>query len=352
MCIYYNQGIKEGYTLNMYQWLQAQAKLQQKRPLPLLSFPGIQLMDDISLRRLVADSDLQANCMKLVAENVNSAAAVSFMDLSVEAEAFGCQIVFSDDDVPAVVGALVTTEEEAEELAVPQVGAGRTGMCADAIRKAKTLITDRPVLAGIIGPFSLAGRLVDVSEAMIYCYEEPDMLHTLLEKCAEFSIGYIRSLREAGADGVVMAEPLAGLISPAHEEEFSAPYVKKIVEAVQDEEFIVIYHNCGNYINLMTKSFANNGCKAFHFGNSVEMSVMLEKMPEDLLVMGNIDPAAQFRNGTPASMAEAVTKLLDSCAKYPNFIPSSGCDVPPMCPWDNIRAFFNTVNTYYQKGNN
>ena len=343
--------IKEGYTLNMNNWLQGQVKLQQKRALPLLSFPGIQLMDGVELRRLVADSDLQSRCMQLVAQNADTAAAVSFMDLSVEAEAFGCQIVFSDDDVPAVVGALISDPDEAEDLAVPAVGAGRTGMCVESIRKAKALITDRPVFAGVIGPFSLPGRLVDVSEAMVYCYEEPEMLHTLLEKCTEFSIGYIKALKEAGANGVVMAEPLAGLISPSHEEEFSAPYVKKIVEAVQDEEFIVIYHNCGNYINLMTESFANNGCKAFHFGNSVEMSVMLDKMPQDVLVMGNIDPAAQFRNGTPESMTAAVTELLDRCAAYTNFIPSSGCDTPPQCPWNNIHAFFNTVKTYYQKGN-
>lgn len=333
--------------MNMYHWLQEQMQLPQKRPLPLLSFPGIQLMEGVSLRRLVADSDLQSRCMQLVAENVNSAAAVSFMDLSIEAEAFGCQIVFSDDDVPAVVGALVSDPDEAEELPVPQVGAGRTGMCIESIRKAKALITDRPVLAGVIGPFSLTGRLVDVSEAMVYCYEEPEMLETLLEKCTEFSIRYIKALRDAGADGVVMAEPLAGLISPNHEKEFSAPYVRKIVEAVQDENFIVIYHNCGNYINLMTESFAANGCSAFHFGNSVDMEVMLQKMPADVPVMGNIDPASQFRNGTPASMTAAVTDLMNRCAKYPNFIPSSGCDVPPMCPWDNIRAFFETVNNFY-----
>lgn len=338
--------------MNMYQWLQSQTQLRHKRPLPLLSFPGLQLMENVSLRKLVADSDLQSRCMQLVAQNVDSAASVSFMDLSVEAEAFGCSIVFSDDDVPAVVGALVSSPEEAEELAVPQVGAKRTGMCVEAIRKAKALIQDRPLFAGVIGPFSLTGRLVDVSEAMVYCYEEPEMLHTLLEKCAAFSISYIRALKEAGANGVVMAEPLAGLISPDHEKEFSAPYVRKIVEAVQDENFIVIYHNCGNYINLMTESFATNGCRAFHFGNSVDMAFMVEKMPRDVLVMGNIDPAAQFRNGTPESMTAAVTGLLDRCAEYPNFIPSSGCDIPPMSPWNNIRAFFDTVNNYYQKGNN
>ena len=46
----------------------------------------------------------------------------------------------------------------------------RTGIYLDAIAEAKKLITDRPVFAGVIGPFSLAGRLVDVTEAMTTRY--------------------------------------------------------------------------------------------------------------------------------------------------------------------------------------
>ena len=32
--------------------------------------------------------------------------------------------------------------------------------------------------------------------------------------------------------------------------------------------------------------------------------------------------------------------LLNRCAAHPNFIISSGCDIPPMSPWENIDAFF------------
>ena len=48
--------------------------------------------------------------------------------------------------------------------------------------KACQEISDRPVLAGCIGPFSLAGRLMDVSEIMILCYEEPELVHAVLGK--------------------------------------------------------------------------------------------------------------------------------------------------------------------------
>lgn len=336
--------------MNMYQWIEDMKAQRVKKPLPVLSFPGIQFMDGITVRDLVQSSDLQVACMKEVASRVDTAASVSFMDLSVEAEAFGAEVVMFDEDVPAVRGALVSSLEEAEALEVPDVYTGRTGVCIEAIRRAKEQITDRPVFAGVIGPFSLTGRLVDVSEAMIYCYEEPEMLHALLEKCVAFSINYIREFKKAGADGVVLAEPLSGVVSPEHEREFSAPYVRKIVEAVQDENFLVIYHNCGNYTYLMTDSIARNGCRAFHFGNSVDMAQMLRQMPQEFLVMGNVDPAGQFRNGTPDSMREATGKLMEACSEYPNFVPSSGCDIPPVASWDNIHAFFDSVNAYYEKG--
>jgi len=324
---------------NMKQWAADLLAAPVKKPLPLLSFPCVQLMD-VTVAQLVGSSALQAAGMKTVADRVDAAAAVSLMDLSVEAEAFGAAIHTSDDEVPTVVGALITEEDEADALEVPAVGAGRTGMCVEAIRQAAETITDRPVLAGIIGPYSLAGRLMDVSEIMILCYEEPDMVHTVLEKCTEFLIRYCRAFREAGASGVVMAEPLAGLLSPALAREFAHPYVKKIIESVQTGEFCLIYHNCGDYAGLMAEDIYALGALGYHFGDAMDMAALLPKAPADALVMGNISPAQQFRGGTPESMAAAVRELLAACGNYPNYVLSSGCDIPPQSPWENIHAFF------------
>lgn len=70
------------------------------------------------------------------------------------------------------------------------------------------------MFAGVIGPFSLAARLLDVTEIMIYCYEEPDMVHVLLEKATQFITEYCKAYKEAGANGVVIAEPVAGCSRP------------------------------------------------------------------------------------------------------------------------------------------
>lgn len=314
---------------DMKQWLRTMIDSDKKKTMPVLSFPAVQLMD-VSVKELISDSTMQARGMKLIADRVDSAASVSLMDLSVEAECFGAEISVSENEVPTVVGSVVSSLEEAQALQVPQVGAGRTGIYLDAMKKAVELITDRPVFAGIIGPFSLAGRLADVTEIMIYCYEEPDMVHTILEKATQFLIDYAKAYKETGANGIVMAEPLAGLLSPDLAEEFSAPYVKRVVDAVQSDQFAVIYHNCGNSTIRTIDSILSTGSAAYHFGNAISMQEMLPLIPRDTVVMGNIDPAGEFRNGTPESIRKATLELMeDCCPKYPNFVVSSGCDIPP-----------------------
>lgn len=119
---------------NMNQWIEEVIESQKKKALPVLSFPSIQKMG-ITVAELINDSEKQAEGMKLIADQFPSAASVSLMDLSLEAEAFGAQIRISDDEVPTVIGALISEEEEAEALEVPEIGAGRTQIYIDAIQK-------------------------------------------------------------------------------------------------------------------------------------------------------------------------------------------------------------------------
>ena len=332
--------------MNMKKWLEDIKNADVKKAMPVLSFPSIQLLN-IGVKELISSSEIQAKGMKMIADRVDSAASLSMMDLSVEAEAFGSEIRVADDEVPTVIGRIVRSMEDAKALKVPEVTAGRTNLYVNAIKLACQEITDRPVFAGVIGPYSLAGRLMDVSEIMINCYEEPEMVHITLEKVTEFLINYIKAYKAVGAYGVVIAEPLAGILNPQLIEEFSTPYVRKIADAVQDDEFIVIYHNCGNNTIILLDSILQTGASAFHFGNAIDMEEMVKKFPRDKIVMGNIDPSSQFRNGTPESVRKATLDLLQKCGEYSNFVISSGCDIPPLSKWENIDAFFAAVDEYY-----
>ena len=333
----------------MKSWINKFFDKKYKKPLPILSFPSVSLLD-VTVKQIISDSTLQAQGMRAVAERTNAAAAVSFMDLSVEAECFGANVCVSDNEVPTIKGRLINDMDEAEALCVPSVGNGRTSIYIDAVKQAVKAITDRPVLAGMIGPFSLAARLLDVSEIMIDCYDDPDMVHLVLDKATQFLIEYAKAYKAVGAAGIMMAEPVSGLLSPSLEEEFSSPYVKKIIDAVQDDEFVIIYHNCGDNVPRMLDSILSTGAAAYHFGNSVDMEKdILEKVPADTIIMGNIDPAGTLLMGTPETVRQATLSLLERCAKSPNYILSSGCDIPPLTPWNNIQAFFDAWKEFYDQ---
>ena len=325
---------------NMNAWAASLPK--SRRPLPLLSFPSAQLIGT-DVYQITHDARAQTAGIIAVARRTDAAAAVCMMDLSVEAEAFGCTLACSRDEVPTVTNILISDEDQARALDIPVVGAARTGLYIKAAADAKAQISDRPVLAGMIGPFSLVGRLMDVTEALVNCISDEDFVLAALEKVTPFLASYANAYKEAGLDGIIMAEPLAGLLSPMQEEQFSAPYVKQIIDAVQDESFAVIYHNCGPNVPLMTDSFYANGAAAYHFGDAVNLSHMLERMPADRPVCGNISPAGEFLGGTPESMTAAVRELIQTCSQYPNFVLSSGCDLPPEVPFANIDAFFQAL---------
>ncbi len=331
-------------SMNMDLWLKEMTASKENKPLPILSFPAIQLVD-YSMKDLVTNAVAQGETIRALLNRVDMPAAIMFMDLSVEAEAFGSPVAITDDDVPTVTDRILVTDEDIDSLKVPKVGDARTQIYIDAVKETKKRVTDRPTIAGVIGPFTLAGRLFDMTEIMIKSMIEPEAVKKVLEKITVFLIDYVKALKEAGANGVCIAEPAAGLLSPDLNKDFSVPFNKQIVDAVQDETFTVIYHNCGN-IDPLIDDILKIGAKALHFGNETVMDEIIQVIPTDVIVMGNIDAAAEFRHGTPQSIAEVTKDVLSKCSKHPNFVLSSGCDIPCQTSFDNIDAFFKAASAY------
>ena len=317
----------------------------KNKTVPILSFPSTQLLG-ITVKELISSADMQVKGMEAIAEKCNIGASLNMMDLSVEAEAFGAKVVFYEDDVPTVEQGIIDDISDAENITVPKIGDGRTQIYIDGIKKAKETINDKPVFCGIIGPYSLAGRLFDMTELMMECYDSPDEVAILLEKVTDFLIDYVKAFKEAGADGVAMAEPAAGLLSPDLADEFSMPYVKKIFDSINSDDFIVLYHNCGASVGDMMDSVAKLGADIVHLGNAVDIEKALGELPEDIVVMGNVDPV-KLRDGTPEEIRKEVDRVFESCSKYPNFMISTGCDVPAAAKWENIDAYFERVNELY-----
>ena len=330
--------------MDMKKWVADLIQQKKVTAMPVMTHPGIELNGN-TVREAVSNGRVHAEAVIALAERYPSVAACTIMDLTTEAEAFGAEIAFSDEAVPAVSGHLLSDVESICQLQVPSLSAGRIPACLKANLLAARSITNRPVFGGCIGPFSLAGRLYDMSELMVLTCEHPDAAHILLTKCTEFIGKYCQAMKQTGVQGVVMAEPAAGLLSNDDCRTFSSQYVKRIVERVQDEHFIVILHNCGN-TGQCTEAMVSTGAAAYHFGNKCRMEDVIREVPPTALAMGNIDPVSVFKDGNPELMRQTVFDLLDKMKAYPNFVLSSGCDTPPHTPIAQIDAFFDALKKW------
>jgi len=313
----------------------------RRMPLPIATYPAIALTGN-TVTQLVTDARLQEEAQLTLHRHLKTDVLLTCMDLSVEAEAFGAAVRFSETEVPSVTGRRVTTLDEIESLQQPSPGDGRTHVYIETVRRLHEKSEGRPVIAGMIGPFSLAGRLFGVSECLLATAEEPEVVDSLLEKTTAFLLAYANAMKAAGADGVLIAEPTAGLLSPRALGNFSSARVKEIIDGVQDESFDVILHNCGAsapHLEFLRQS----GAGIFHFGAPMDIVAALQKLSPNAVVCGNLDPAGVFVQSSPEEVRQKTKLLLDATRNSPLFVPSSGCDIPAATALENIEAFMTAV---------
>ena len=105
---------------NMKKWIAAQIASGQRISIPIMTLPGIEMIGK-SVKDAVQSGDVHAQAIRKLAEVFPSAATTVIMDLTLEAEAFGCRIDFQENDMPHILGRLVSSAEEIEMLKVPDL---------------------------------------------------------------------------------------------------------------------------------------------------------------------------------------------------------------------------------------
>jgi uroporphyrinogen decarboxylase len=331
----------------MSDWKDQLILKKERTAMPIMTHPGIDLIGKRVIDA-VTDGRIQFEAIRAIADRYQAMGATMIMDLTVEAEAFGSDINFSDNEVPSVSKRLVSDSNSVVNLKLPGLRAGRIPEYIRASKLAAENIHNKPVFGGCIGPFSLAGRLYDMTEIMTAAYLEPDTILGLLEKCTAFLSQYIAEMKKTGINGIIMAEPAAGLLDESLCDSFSSVFVKQMVDLFQDDHFLFILHNCGN-TGQVTRSMVSTGAKGLHFGNRIDIKRVLMEVPSDVLVFGNLDPVGAFKMSTPAEMKRLVAILMETTREFPNFVLSSGCDIPPGVTAENILAFYQALDEFNTK---
>ena len=272
-------------------------------------------------------------------------AAMTALDVTVDPEAFGCEVMYDRDAAPHVVSAVVDRKGNGlETLVVPDSHAGRQDLHYEAVRAFKELMPDKPVFGNLLGPFTMAASVMLLKDAMICVMKKQEIMRQVVTKCTAFIKARAKAYKEAGADGLFLDEACSGIIPPPLSAEFSAAYIKEIVDEVQTPDFPVMYHNCGN-IRDMKDSIFSTGCRIYSFGNMIDLEPMLREAPAGCLITGNLDPTKLEKDAPDEIYAETLA-MLEKYGSYPGYVFSPGCDCPPGTKAENLEAMLRALRDY------
>jgi len=294
--------------------------------------------------RIFTGVNAQVDAIFAFHERFNTDFLITAMDLSVEAECFGSEIVFIRDEAPRVDKRLVVSLSEIEDLDVPSVGAYRSRNYIEAAHKLLSNGKNKPVIGGIIGPFSLAGRLFGARELFELTIDNEFSVVLLIEKCTQFLINFAKAYKEIGCQGVVISEPSAGLLSPNAASKYSSIFIKQLVKSLDSPTFRVIYHNCGarnSHLDAIFQSCAS----ILHFGEPMNILEALQRNVGNRIISGNLDPVNVFLSNTKEIVFKKTFDLFSAIKNDDNFLIAPGCDLPSGTPLENIESFYSVVHS-------
>lgn len=302
--------------------------------IPLMGFPGIQI-NKTSLKQNEFNWGIQFWTLFELARRFQPDGLFVFMDLSVEANALGLPVRFPLDESPTVEFPVVRSARDLHQFYMIDILTdGRARVYIETMR---LMARHLDLLRGgyVIGPYTLTGLMMGATEAALATMDDPDLLHEALTVATYVITRYARALVEAGADAIAILEPSGVMLSPRQFHEFSGQYVRQIIEQV---DALPILHVCGNTSHLVDEMVAT-GAQGLSLDAPVSLPAIAARVPSDVVLIGNVNPTAVMVDEPPERVYAATRELVEAMRPYPNFVLSTGCDLPPETPLANIQAF-------------
>ncbi len=308
--------------------------------IPLLGAPGIQLTNT-TLKENLTDATTQFSSISALMRRFEPDGIFFMMDLTVEAQALGLQIGFPDNENPYVKEHSLKTPDDL--VAIKENWKGLSGRMKVFVEVARMMTQNLSGLKGgyVIGPFSLAGELVGVTDMCMLLLDEPQFAQQIIQFCSDAVTEYAEALFDQGLDVIAMLEPTAVLLSKKQFSDFALPYFSSVLSSLDKP---LIYHICGNTQHLVP-NMGNSGAYGLSLDSMVDLKEVAEAIPKDVKIIGNLDPVKIFLQSSPQQVSEATHQLLNRMKGIPNFILSSGCDIPHNVPLENIDAFMQAARS-------
>jgi MtaA/CmuA family methyltransferase len=266
-------------------------------------------------------------------------------DVVVEAEALGVPTEYSDKEMPSAGGAIVTCLEDIERLATPNLlsPSSRTAVNIECVRILAEQFGGRlPILAQVTGPFTTAGALLGYENICRLVVTDPELVERVLERVLPVILEFAAAQCEAGGDVLWVGEPVAALLSPRMFDRFCLPYLKALLG---DRDEMSMLHICGDTTAHISRLVAT-GAQGLSLDTAVDFAAVVSEIPEDIVLIGNIDPVGIMRDGSPDDVLRASNALLEALKDRPNFALSTGCSTPMDTAGENLHALVGAAHEW------
>jgi MtaA/CmuA family methyltransferase len=272
--------------------------------------------------------------------------AVVPFDMGVEAEVLGSKVNYyahaADILYPTIIQHPAEKVEDLQIQIPPDLAkAGRIPVVTGALRLLKQEVGNQiPIGAWVLGPYTLAGQLVDLSQLAKAAFKKTEMVRNVLDKLAGVLIQIIKIYREAGADYITVREMGAGpdILSPRMFESLVRPPLKRIFDEIESPK---ILHICGD-TNAIVDQMILCGADAISVEKKNNVIESRKKLGSDVLIFGELDAYGVLSQGKPDDVDKAVKEAVEGGvdAIWP------GCDMWPMVPKENMEALVAAARRY------
>jgi [methyl-Co(III) methanol-specific corrinoid protein]:coenzyme M methyltransferase len=197
-----------------------------------------------------------------------------------------------------------------------------------------------PVIAGIIGPFTIAGSLLDSVPLLKATFKAPDKIPPFLEVAEKAGTMLAKALVEAGADIISCEDMTASpeLIAPKSYREFELQYQRRQFEAIPVP---TILHICGN-VDPIVEWMGQTGANILSLEPKASAKLARQKCGSDIILMGGVDTATTLYMKDPETVKQGCEETIEDGIQ----ILAPGCAVAPGTPMENLLAMVEVAKAH------
>ncbi|MFA9459304.1 uroporphyrinogen decarboxylase [Thiohalorhabdus methylotrophus] len=276
-------------------------------------------------------------------------AAILFSDILTIPAAMNRGLRFATGEGP-VIDHPVRTAADVDALPVPDPGA-ELRYVPDAVAAVRKALNNRVPLIGFAGsPWTLATYMVEGGSSKTYgiikrlAYDEPSVLHRLLDKLALAVTDYLNAQIEAGAQAVQIFDTWGGVLTPPAYRELSLGYMQRIVNGLHTtadgERVPVILFTKGG--GAWLEEMAETGADVLGLDWQTDPAEARRRVGSRVALQGNMDPAVLYAG--PERIRREVARTLDAFGPAPGHVFNLGHGVSPDVPPEHAEAFVAAVH--------